>query len=434
MKLKKVLIIANLFHASPRIPGIAKYLHEFGWEPIILTTPVGADINRFGAPPKYFRNYCRIIETKGYQQKKNVMVRAIKLIKRKPLDKTKLLYTFAKTVFRFFNNLYQKLYLEIICYPDGEKKWKPFAIEEGSKILQNENIDAIISSSSPVTCHLIAKKLKSMYGIPWIADLRDLWTQNHNYPYHSIRKYIEKRLEEKTFNYADALVTVSSVWADKLSTLHKKEKVFTITNGFDSEESDKNQIDSTLKFTITYTGQIYSGKQDTSKLLIALRDLLSDGIINSEDISVRFYGPENESLKKDIKKYKLTGIVKQHGVIPRELAIKKQKESQSLLIFYWSDKKEKGWYPLKLFEYLASNRPIIVTGGFGGDVVEELLNKTKAGVYCKTVKDIKEALIKFYSEYKQQGKVNNNANMNEINKYSHKKLAKNFSFVLNNLR
>ena len=239
--MKKVLIIANLFHASPRIPGITKYLLEFGWEPIILTTPIGTDFKRFGAPPKNLRNYCRIIETKGYQQKKDVMVRAIELIKRKPLVKTKSLYPFAKSVFRFFYNLYQRLYLEIIFYPDSEKNWKPFAIEEGSKILQNENIDAIISSSSPVTCHLIAKELKSMYGSPWIAELRDLWTQNHNYPYHSIRKYIEKRLEVKTFNYADALVTVSSVLADKLSTLHKKEKIFTITNGFDSEERDKNQ-------------------------------------------------------------------------------------------------------------------------------------------------------------------------------------------------
>jgi len=35
--MKKVLIIANLCHTSPRVRGLAKYLPEFGWEPIVVT-------------------------------------------------------------------------------------------------------------------------------------------------------------------------------------------------------------------------------------------------------------------------------------------------------------------------------------------------------------------------------------------------------------
>lgn len=35
--MKKVLIIADLFHASPRIPDLAKYLTEIGWQAIIIT-------------------------------------------------------------------------------------------------------------------------------------------------------------------------------------------------------------------------------------------------------------------------------------------------------------------------------------------------------------------------------------------------------------
>jgi len=41
--MKKVLIITDLFHASPRMPGLCKYLKEFGWEPALLTTPIGED-------------------------------------------------------------------------------------------------------------------------------------------------------------------------------------------------------------------------------------------------------------------------------------------------------------------------------------------------------------------------------------------------------
>src|SRR3990172_4405338 len=38
--MRKVLIVTHLVRASPRIPGLAKYLPEFGWEPIVLTAPL----------------------------------------------------------------------------------------------------------------------------------------------------------------------------------------------------------------------------------------------------------------------------------------------------------------------------------------------------------------------------------------------------------
>lgn len=75
--MKKVLIVANLFHASPRIPGLAKYLPEFGWQPIILTTPIdeNARAHRFG-PPNDFKENNRVIETFGYISKKDVRLSA----------------------------------------------------------------------------------------------------------------------------------------------------------------------------------------------------------------------------------------------------------------------------------------------------------------------------------------------------------------------
>ena len=43
--MKNVLIIAHLLYATPRIPGLAKYLREFGWQPIILTAPLPEKLN-----------------------------------------------------------------------------------------------------------------------------------------------------------------------------------------------------------------------------------------------------------------------------------------------------------------------------------------------------------------------------------------------------
>jgi len=322
------------------------------------------------------------------------------------------------------------IYCEIFHYPDKEKRWKPFAINAGDKLLANEKVDAIISSSSPVTCHIIAKELKNKHKIPWIADLRDLWTQNHAYHHGPFRKTFERRLEVDTLKYADALVTVALPAAEQLRKMHKREDIYAITNGFDPERLSKEEINLTSKFTITYTGQIYTGKQDPSKLLIALRDLIDDRTIEPEDVEVRFYGPTDESLAKEISKYRLSGIVKQYGVISRRVAHAKQKESHLLLVFNWESLKEKGVYTLKIFEYLASGRPILATGGFGNDVIEALLKQTKAGVYCRTVEDIKSALKVFYLEYKQNGKINYTGDMEKIDKYSYREMARQFAAVL----
>jgi glycosyltransferase involved in cell wall biosynthesis len=417
--MKKVLIIAHLRHASPRIPGLAKYLPEFGWKPIIITAHVG---EKTDSP-------IRVIET-GYRDVLGVWKKIFRFNPTEDMRKQvkkRLGVTSKKSVGDFFLTLLGA----IINYPDAEKGWKPFAVKAGSELLQNEDIDAIISSSSPVTSHIIAKELKLKYKIPWVADFRDLWTQNHNYGYGPLRKLIDKRLELKTLLPVDALVTVTPLWTEDLRALHKAKKVYTITNGFDPDKMSKGQIDLTSKFTITYTGKVlYTGKQDPSKLFAALHDLISDGTMNKNEVEVRFYGPEEEWLAKEIEEYGLSTNIKQCGMVPRQISFEKQRESQLLFLLNWEDQRGKGWHSLKIFEYMAAQRPILATGGLGNDAIKELLDETKAGIYCKTIEDIKSSLRELYTGYKLKGKISYNGDMAKINKYSHREMARKFAEVL----
>jgi len=412
--MKKVLIIAHLYHASPRIPGLTKYLPEYGWQPVILTTPIGENPDSQFGPPNDFRNTHRVVETLGYTS---------------PYGKKRLASKRYRRIRPFLKFLY-RYYREIAQYPDAEKGWKPFAIKAYDELLKNEHLDAILSSSSPVTCHIIAKKIKEKHRVPWLADFRDLWTQNHDYPYSPVRKFFEEKLETKTLATADALVTVSEPLAKELGTLHKKE-AYTITNGFDPDKMSTGKADITSKFTITYTGQIYT-KQDPSKLLIALKELISDGVIDPNDVEVRFYGPESLALENKANEYQLSNIVKQYGVTPREVCFEKQRESQLLLLLKWEDPRQYGVYSGKIFEYLAARRPILATGG-AKSVITELLKETNAGVDAQTVEKIKNALKKAYTEYKREGKVSYQGKVEEVSKYSYREMAKKFVEVLNKM-
>jgi hypothetical protein len=321
---------------------------------------------------------------------------------------------------------------EITGYPDPQKGWRSYAVEAGEDILHRHSIDTIISTSPPVTSHIIAKRLKDEFKIPWLADFRDLWTQNYYYPYSPLRRMIDRRLELKTLSAADVLVAVSQPAADDLRSLHKQKPVYSIPNGFDPVEVNASPAKLTAKFTITYTGNLYPGRQSPVSLFAALRDLMSGGSMDASDIEVRFYGPEAGWIDKQAERYGLTGIVTQFGMVPREIALNKQRESQLLLLLKWSDARQRGLYTAKIFEYLAARRPVLAVGGFP-DVVDQLLDETKAGVSGQTNEDIKALLLRLYREYKLTGAVSYSSDEAEINKYSHREMARKFASILDSL-
>lgn len=416
--MKKVLIIAPLSHASPRIPGLANYLPEFGWQPIILTSPfIGENLR------------CRFIETE-YSETLEFWRKLFAIGKsedmRASLKERIGVNAQNSTIDRFIS-----FGAGIINYPDEVKGWKAFAIKDGNEFLENEKVDAMISSSSPVTSHIIAKELKIKNNIPWVADLRDLWSQNHNYGYGPLRKLMDKRLELKTLAQADALSTVSSNWAEKLKKLHNGKATYTITNGYDPNNISKQKINLTSKFTITYTGMIYFKKQNPLKLFEALQGLISDRIIDQKDIEIRFFGPEMEWLSIAINRYDLCSIAKQYGVVSRQESLEKQMESQLLLLLTWGGQ-EKAAYSLKSFEYLAARRPILAIG-LGNDLTRELLDETNSGIYAPTIEDIKSNIIELYSEYKQNGRINYCGDCEKISKYSYREIARSYVEILENI-
>ncbi|MDR7665098.1 hypothetical protein RG963_04685 [Methanosarcina sp. Z-7115] len=423
--MKKVLIISYYFPPDPeigglRIKGLAKYLPYFGWEPIILTKNL----------PDNSDSIYNIIKTSCFEYnsihsfKKKIGLNPKETVN-KQLGKSNLKNK------KMLLDILLNFAAEVLTYPDNQKIWYSHAFELGDKLLIDQNIDAIISSSSPIISHIIAHDLKEKHNIPWIADLRDLWTQNHYNSYSCIRKFFENNLEIKTLATSDAITTVSNNLSSSLETLHKGIDVYSIPNGFDLDEWTRLNVEVLDKFLITYTGSLYQGKRDPSKLFQALDELIKEQKIDRNDIEVRFYGPQEDWMNQDIEKYNLQYIVSDYGLVSRDIALFKQKESQLLLLLLWDHPSEVGVYTGKLFEYLASKRPILAIGGSKG-VVNELLEETEAGYFVSSIEEIKNIIIKYYAEYKLNGHVSYKGNNSKIDKYSQKEMARKFAEVLDN--
>jgi len=433
--MKKVLIIANLFHASPRIPGIATYLPEFGWEATIVTPPLGEEYQKDFSPPKSFFKKIKLIEV---PYKGDVLWFPRKIIKKLIGFKSKKGLT-EKIKERMGissrKSLVDKLlffYQAIFGYPDTEKPWIKPVLKNISKL--SERYDAILSSSPYPTSHIIAHNLQYKLKIPWVADFRDCWSQNFFYPYGFFRKILDTKLEKKVLRNSSIITAATPGIAAEEEKLNKKAS-FTITNGFDPElmMNDQAFLLDKEKLTITYTGRIYPGKQDPIKFLLAIKELIDENKIEREKIKVQFFGEPLMWLENEIKKMGLSDVVFQYSSIPREEIFQKQKNSHILLLLCWEDETQKEVYPKKFFEYLISGRPILATGGTKDETIKKIISETKTGVSALNIKEIKEKILFFYQEFIKTGEVPYHGDLKKIEQYSYRSMAKKFAELLNQI-
>jgi len=412
--MKKVLIITYHFPPKPGIApirpaGLAKYLPEYGWEPIILTSLL----------PVRTETSFKVIETLPFfpERLKN---RLEFKTRQKELSSPSLTSQVLLSL------------PELFPFPTNKIGWKVCGLYVARNAVKKEKINAVISVFKPATSHFIAAVLKKEFShLFWIADFRDLWTQNHAYNRRGLKRFLERKQEIKTLQNADVLTTVSEPWAQKLKNWHQKPS-FSIPNGFDPSEWSTEPFQPTERFVISYTGGIYFGKkaQDVIPFLNALKSLVTEGLIKSEDVEINFYGELKTRLDAAIKERGLEEVVIQHGFIPRKEILEKQRQSQLLLLLDWNDPKESGVCPGKLYEYLAARRPILSVGGYNG-VVKNLLEETNAGFYCRTEAEIKNVLLQSYREFKEKESVSYQGKEEAIMRYSHRVMAKKFAEILN---
>jgi glycosyltransferase involved in cell wall biosynthesis len=417
---KRLLVIANLHHASPRIPGLLTSLYELGWEVTIVTPPIGLNaVQALGFPEKFLERV-KLIEV---PYRGDVFWLLRRVFRRLGYNTAECITEQIKgrvgaRYRRSIVDALMKAYQTFFAYPDTERTWRKSAITAALPLAKSGRFDALLSSAPFPTSHVVASYLQRETGLKWIADFRDTWTQNPLYDYPMIRRWFEERLEYRTLRSCSAIVTVSDDYAEQLRQLHKR-SIYVIPNGFTFAIDSNVKQTVTQNFTITYTGTIYTEKQDPDKFLSALQCLISENKIDPSKIEVRFYGRKDNWLQACIESRGLERQVRQYGTIARLSAVEKQRESQLLLFFNWEDAKRKGLSHLKLYEYLSANRPILATGGFDKDSTQMILNRTDAGVFAHTVSSIKAALLNAYQQYEQCGRVTYSGRAEAICEYSY---------------
>jgi len=432
-EMRKVLVVANLADSFPRITNIAYHLPECGWQPYLLTPLLRQDAKaRFNLPDDFFRRvrllevpvdsdifyfYRRIFYSLGIKKNRSIS------------DQLKSGVGAGRSsgIVDFFLQAYQA----VAGFPDTQHMWIGPALKMAAGFAE-EKFDLILSSHPHASVNVIASKLQKRFNIPWVADFRDLWSQNHNYLMPSWRRWVDRLYEKKTLCNAAAVVTVSDGFARKQQQFLGRE-ILVITNGFGRDTITDGSVVPTRKFTVTYCGTLYPKVQNPLKFFKPLCELVSSGEICKSDLDIRFIGTDSSFLEKIAEDCGVSSAVTFIPRLPRAELFVKQRESQVLLMFNWEDPDSPGVYALKLFEYLAAKRPILATGGYPEDDVSGIIAKADAGVFAPSHNSVKDSLRAMYIQYKRDGAVSYSGIDEEIRRYSYDKLAAQYGSLFENV-
>src|SRR5690606_23180631 len=269
-----------------------------------------------------------------------------------------------------------------------------------SRMIEQENIDVIVSSYLPFDAHKLAFSLKSRYPhLYWIADYRDFFSDPmlRSSPGFSHRQ--DRHV--KILSLVDEVTTVSYGLRDRLSRFHPS--VHVIRNGINETLVHNLPIPKFKLFTISYTGSIYPDAQDGSMLARVVKELVEEGKLKKNHLQFINAGKDGLYWKQLWEVNELGDILVNQGIIPHEKSLKLQKMSHLNVLLSWASEDVSGILTGKLFEYLSSGTPIvaIVNGIFDPELDELIVQSGRGNLFYPS--DLGHQRLKsfLWDEYQQ---------------------------------
>lgn len=255
--------------------------------------------------------------------------------------------------------------------PDRGIVWYRFALRQASKLVKaDSSIRCVFTSSPSFSDHLVAAKLKQKFGIPWIADLRDFhWIEAREHTTQGRIRDRQQRFETKVLKEADGLTFISESMRDEYIARYPfiEPKAFEIYNGFDPIEFPSPEPNRETPLVLFYSGSFYGGERNPRPLFSALDSLLVKGQIGLEDIRIDIAGPIDVQSRSIVDEYKSSQSVNYLGVIPRPKVLQLMSRSDLLWLIVGNLKSHYHSFPVKGYEYIAAQKPILAFCPFGSE-------------------------------------------------------------------
>ena len=399
--MKKVLVITYYWPPSggsgvQRWLKCVRYLRDFGWEPVVYTAldseypvldaslakeiPAGVEVIRrpIWEPYKLYKRFTG--------QKKEQRVVSGFLNEKKPSLSRRISMWIRGNVF----------------IPDARKFWIKPSVRFLVDYLKEHPVDAMVSTGPPHSMHLIALGIQRKTGTPWVADFRDPWTNIDFYKELKLSAWANRkhhRLEKAVVTEANRVVVVGNVMREEFEAISGR-AVDVITNGYDEADvQPQSKASRDSKFSILHVG-LLNQHRNHEAFWVALRELKAEIPSLAADLEVRLVGKADVAAQESIARNGIEAQVTMVDYLPHAEAIVQQGRAQVLLLSINNTPNARGVITGKIFEYLASGRPILCIGPVDGDAAHIILEAQAglvAGFEDKAL--LKAHIAQLYSQY-----------------------------------
>lgn len=410
--IKKLLILAYDFPPYVSVGGLRpyawyRYLKEYGVEPVVVTRQWG---NKYGNELDYIapgESNETIVETTEY----GTIIRT----PYKPNLANRIMLKYGRNKFAMIRKMVTAWYefMQFLFFV-GPKS----GLYRGAKeYLKQNKVDAIIVTGEPFVLFKYASALSKKYGIPWVADYRDPWTQNKGRSRIRSVRFFERKFSQNM----SAVTTVSDFLKKKISENISVPTYYIIPNGYNPETI--KQVEDVRPdmgaLRIALAGSIYDWHPYKSVISTFLEFVQNSDC--APKIELNFFGINRH---KEIEQFALGNSVENNiHVYPRmDNASLLQNLSRHNVMLLFNDYSIMG---TKIYDYLGLKRlilfcysndaealalkdkyyPVGEVEGVSTHLQEDLINETHSGIVVKDKNHLSKVLSDLYSEFTQTGSI-----------------------------
>lgn len=280
--------------------------------------------------------------------------------------------------------------------PDPRRGWNRHAFRRACELIRSENISHVITTSPPHSTQLIGLRLKRRFPhLKWVADLRDPWTEIYYYDMFRPSlpaRMLDRDLEKRVLTRADRIITVGQTLASSFAAGLKgiEEKTEVLPNGFDEEDFQGVEPVIPERFTITYVGTL-SPAYPVRGFIEAVRDIRVTG----QPVTLRFVGTVPDEVRTLFPSVNDGNSPEFVSYCEHPEAIRHMMNSSLLLLIIPDHKSNRSILTGKIFEYLATEKPILLLGPSDGDAARLLTLCGYQGIFgYEDVQGIRDFIMK----------------------------------------
>ena len=269
--------------------------------------------------------------------------------------------------------------------PDPRVWWVRPSVKFLRRYLAEHPVDAMVTTGPPQSMHLIGLGLKKAMGAAaprWIVDFRDPWTQMFYFKHLGLLPFAERkhrRLEQRVLDAADDIISVSPPVRDDFRKATAT-PVHLVTNGFDADDYSGCSYSPGEHFTIVHTG-LFASDGNPLVLWDILASKSSADPAFAASLRIVLAGKTDPEIVEAIRSRGLEGNLELAGYLPHERTVALQISASMLILPLRREPEYRKVLPGKIFEYLASRRPVLGIGQEDGAAASVLRSAGSGDMY-----------------------------------------------------